>query len=86
MIESKIIFLGGFDNYVKDVIKIRRKVIFRGLDYFIRLVYNIRKRIDFEGEEIEERDFIVESENFFVIKGEIWGDKVEVKVYLIRLK
>lgn len=80
MIESKIIFLGGFDNYVKDVIKIRRKVIFRGLDYFIRLVYNICKRIDFEGEEIEERDFIVESENFFVIKGEIWGDKVEVKV------
>lgn len=80
MIESKIIFLGGFDNYVKDVIKICRKVIFRGLDYFIRLVYNIRKRIDFEGEEIEERDFIVESENFFVIKGEIWGDKVEVKV------
>ncbi|XP_022336573.2 uncharacterized protein LOC111132924 isoform X6 [Crassostrea virginica] len=86
VIESKITSPGGTDNYVKDVIKTRRKVTSRGSDYFTRSAYNIRKRTDFEGEEIEERDFTVESENFSASKGETWGDKAEAKVQLSRSK
>lgn len=86
VIESKVTSPGGTDNYVKDVIKTRRKVTSRGSDYFTRSAYNIRKRTDFEGEEIEERDFTVESENFSATKGETWGDKAEAKVQLTRSK
>ncbi|XP_048760798.2 titin homolog isoform X6 [Ostrea edulis] len=86
VIESKITSPGGTDNYVKDVIKTRRKLTSRGSDYFTRSAYNIRKKTDFEGEEIEERDFTVENENFSVSKGESWGDRAEAKVQLTRSK
>ncbi|XP_062597248.1 muscle M-line assembly protein unc-89-like isoform X4 [Saccostrea cucullata] len=86
VIESKVTSPGGSDNYVKDVIKTRRKVTSRGSDYFTRTAYNIRKKTDFEGEEIEERDFTVESENFSASKGETWGDRAEAKVQVSRSK
>ncbi|KAK3084547.1 hypothetical protein FSP39_015151 [Pinctada imbricata] len=84
IIESKETSPGGSDHYSKDVIKTRRKVTSRGSDYFTKSAYNIKKRRDFEGDEIEEQDLSVETDNFSATKGESWGDRAEAKVQVVR--
>ena len=84
IIESKITSPGGSDHYSKDVIKTRWKVTSRGSDYFTRSSYNIKKRKEFDGNEIEEQDINVETDNFSATKGESWGDRAEARIQVVR--
>ncbi|XP_033747095.1 LOW QUALITY PROTEIN: muscle M-line assembly protein unc-89-like [Pecten maximus] len=80
IIETKLTSPGGTYHYEKDVTKSKRKITQRGSDYFSRSKYVVRKKRDDSGEEIEEHDISLETDNFSVTKGEAWGDKAEAKV------
>ncbi|OWF42675.1 Smoothelin [Mizuhopecten yessoensis] len=84
IIETKITSPGGTYHYEKDVTKSKRKITQRGSDYFSRSKYVVRKKRDDSGEEIEEHDISLETDNFSVTKGESWGDKAEAKVEMTK--
>ncbi|XP_069135255.1 uncharacterized protein [Argopecten irradians] len=84
IIETKLTSPGGTYHYEKDVTKSKRKITQRGSDYFSRSKYVVRKKKDDSGDEVEEHDIILETENFSATKGEAWGDKAEAKVEMTK--